>query len=255
MLIVLALVLGAVIGSFLNVVIVRLPKQESLVFPGSHCPACQSSIRWFDNIPMASFLWLRGRCRECQAPISWRYPAVETAAAGLFAVAAWRFGPRPEALLPAWLFVAVLIAVTAIDLEHQLIPDRITLPGIALGFLASLVNPAGSWLASLLGIALGGGFIFVVIVVARWLLGRDAMGGGDMKLCAMIGAFLGWKLTVLTMMLAAISGGLIGGTLLILGVRERRDPIPFGPFLATGALVSLFWGDPIIRWYFRSFTP
>jgi leader peptidase (prepilin peptidase)/N-methyltransferase len=249
MLIALALVLGAVIGSFLNVVIFRLPKQVSLAFPGSHCPACQSPIRWFDNVPVISFLWLRGHCRTCRAPIPWRYPAIEAITAGLFALAAWHFGWHP-ALLWAGLLSALLIVVTAIDLEHQLIPDRITLPGIVLGFVASVATSRTTWLESLVGVLVGGGVFFVVIV-----LSRGGMGGGDMKLGAMIGAFLGWKLTVLTIMLAVISGGLVGVTLLITGLRQRRDPVPFGPFLAASALASLFWGDHIIRWYWRSFAP
>jgi leader peptidase (prepilin peptidase)/N-methyltransferase len=249
MLIVLALVLGAVIGSFLNVVIFRLPKQLSLAFPGSHCPACQSAIRWFDNIPVVSFLWLRGRCRACRSPISLRYPAVEAVTAALYALAAWHFGSQP-ALVWAWLLIAALVAVTAIDLEHQLIPDRITLPGIAVGFVASVLTSRTSWLESLVGVLVGGGVFFLVIVVSR-----GGMGGGDMKLGAMIGAFLGWKLTVLTIMLAVVSGGVVGVALLITGLRQRRDPVPFGPFLAASALVSLFWGDQIIRWYWRSFTP
>jgi len=249
MLIAFALVLGAVIGSFLNVVIFRLPKQVSLAFPGSHCPACQSAIRWFDNVPALSFLWLKGRCRTCHAPISWRYPAIEAVTAGLWAFAAWHFGWQP-ALVWAWLLIALLIVVTAIDLEHQLIPDRITLPGIVLGFVASVAVSRASWLESLVGALVGGGVFFLVIVFSR-----GGMGGGDMKLGAMIGAFLGWKLTLLTIMLAVISGGLVGVTLLITGLRQRRDPVPFGPFLAASALVSLFWGDHIIRWYWRSFGP
>lgn len=249
MLIVLALVLGAVIGSFLNVVIFRLPKQVSLAFPGSHCPACQTAIRWFDNIPVISFVWLRGRCRACQSPISLRYPAIEAVTASLYVLAAWQFGWQP-ALAWAWLLIALLIVVTAIDLEYQLIPDRITLPGIAVGFVASVATSRTSWLESLVGALVGGGVFFLVIV-----LSRGGMGGGDMKLGAMIGAFLGWKLTALTIMLAVISGGLVGVALLITGLRQRRDPVPFGPFLAASALVSLFWGDHIIRWYWRSFTP
>jgi leader peptidase (prepilin peptidase)/N-methyltransferase len=249
MLIAFALVLGAVIGSFLNVVIFRLPKQVSLAFPGSHCPACQSAIHWFDNVPMLSFLWLRGRCRACQASISPRYPAIEAVTAALFALAAGHFGLH-LALAWAWLLIALLIVVTAIDLEHQLIPDRITLPGIVVGFVTSVATAQTSWLDSLVGVLIGGGVFFLVI-----LLSRGGMGGGDMKLGAMIGAFLGWKLTVLTIMLAVISGGLVGVTLLITGLRQRRDPVPFGPFLAVSALVSLFWGNQIIRWYWRSFSP
>lgn len=241
--------LGAVIGSFLNVVAVRLPRGESVAHPPSHCPACRAAIAWFDNIPVLSFLALRGRCRHCRAPISWRYPLVETATATLFALAAWRLEARLEAVLPAWAFLAALVAVAAIDLEHEIIPDRITLPGIAAGFLASLVNPSVRWLDSLLGIAVGGGVILIVIVVSR-----GGMGGGDMKLCAMIGAFLGWQLAALTLFLAVIVGGAIAGTLLLTGLKRRKDRIPFGPFLAGSAVVSLFWGDTLLRWYWSGFV-
>jgi leader peptidase (prepilin peptidase)/N-methyltransferase len=247
---VLALALGATIGSFLNVVVARLPRGESLVSPGSYCPACRAPIRWFDNLPLVSFLVLRGRCRHCRGRIAWRYPLIEGATAALFALAAWRFGLRPEALVPAWVFVAALVAVTAIDLEHQLIPDRITLPGIGVGFVTSLVNPSVSWLDSLLGIAFGGGVLFVIIVASR-----GGMGGGDMKLGAMIGAFIGWQLLALTLLLAVILGGVIATTLLITGLKKRKDPIPFGPFLASSALVSLFWGDVVLRWYWRGVAP
>jgi leader peptidase (prepilin peptidase)/N-methyltransferase len=246
---VLALALGATIGSFLNVVVARLPRGESLVSPGSRCPACRTPIRWFDNVPLLSFLVLRGRCRRCGASIAWRYPVIEGVTAALFGLAAWRFGARPEALLPAWFFLATLVAVTAIDLEHQLIPDRITLPGIAVGFLASLANPSVSWLASLLGIALGGGLIFVIIVVSR-----GGMGGGDMKLCAMMGAFLGPKLALLAIFSGVVAGGMVAAILLASGLRGRKDPIPFGPFLALGGVVALFSGEDIVRWYFSAFA-
>jgi leader peptidase (prepilin peptidase) / N-methyltransferase len=243
-----SLALGAVIGSFLNVVIARLPKGENLVCPGSRCPACRAPIRWFHNIPLLSFAWLGGRCQQCRRPISWQYPLVEGVTAGLFALAAWRIGPGPG-LLAAWVFLAALVAITGIDLEHQLIPDRITLPGIVVGFVTSLVNPSVSWLDSLLGIAFGGGVLFVIIVASR-----GGMGGGDMKLGAMIGAFLGWQLIALTLLLAVLLGGLIAATLLITGLKKRKDPIPFGPFLASSALVSLFWGDLVLRWYWRGFA-
>ena len=245
----LALVLGATIGSFLNVVAVRLPRGESLVHPRSHCPACRAPIPWFDNIPLISFLALRGRCRRCRGPISWRYPLVEAATGALFALAAWRFGWTPRLLL-AWVFVAALVAVTAIDLEHQLIPDVITLPGIGAGFLASFVNPAVSWLASFLGIVLAGGLIFVVILVSR-----GGMGGGDMKLAAMLGAFLGYKMALLAIFSAVILGGLLAGVLMATGLRRRKDPIPFGPFLALGGVLALFAGEEMFRWYVSAFLP
>jgi len=243
-----SLVLGAVIGSFLNVVIVRLPQGESLVHPRSHCPACRAPIAWFDNIPVVSFVNLRGRCRQCQAPISWRYPLVEATTAALFGLAAWHFGFTVE-LLTAWPLLAALVAITAIDLDHQVIPDTITLPGIVAGFLASLVNPFVRWVDSLLGIAVGGGLILIVILVSR-----GGMGGGDMKLCAMIGAFLGWQLAALTLFMAVIVGGVIAAVLMITGLRKRKDRIPFGPFLAGSAAVSVFWGDALVAWYLSGFA-
>jgi leader peptidase (prepilin peptidase)/N-methyltransferase len=165
----------------------------------------------------------------------------------VFALSAVRFGPTPE-LAPALLFLLALIAVTAIDLEHQLIPDLITLPGIAAGFLSSLIVSRPGWKESLAGIALGGGILLIVI-----LLSGGGMGGGDMKLAAMMGAFLGWKLVLVAMFIGILLGGLVAVTLLASGRRGRKDPVPFGPFLATGSAASLFWGEGILRWYLGGF--
>lgn len=236
------------VGSFLNVVITRLPRKESLVSPPSRCPACGVPIRWYDNIPILSFLWLRGRCRSCRAAIAWHYPVVEAVTAGLFGLGAWRIGGQIE-LIAAWLFLSALIAITAIDLEHQLIPDRISLPGVLFGLLANLLTGRVSLPESIGGILLGGGTFFVIILVSR-----GGMGGGDMKLGAMIGAFLGWKLTILTIFFAVFLGGAIAAGLLLTGVRGRKDPVPFGPFLAAASVVSLFWGGEILLWYLRGFA-
>jgi leader peptidase (prepilin peptidase)/N-methyltransferase len=243
-----AILLGAVIGSFLNVVVVRLPRNESLVTPRSRCPACGTELHWFDNIPILSFLALRGCCRECGAAISWRYPIVETGSAALFALAAWRSTSLAD-LVIAWLFLAALVAVTAIDLEHQTIPDRITLPGIAVGFLTSFLGTRVSWLDSLLGILAGGGVLFAVIVVSG-----GGMGGGDMKLGAMMGAFLGYKVALLALFLAVILGGAVALALLSTGIRRRKDPIPFGPFLAVASAVAMLWGEGCVAWYLRMFS-
>jgi len=243
-----AILIGAVIGSFVNVVIVRLPRNESLVMPPSRCPACGTELHWFDNIPILSFLALRGCCRECGAAISWRYPTVEAGTAALFALAAWRSTSLTD-LVIAWLFLAALVAVTAIDLEHQIIPDRITLPGIAVGFVTSFLGTRVSWLESLIGIAVGGGILFAVIV-----LSGGGMGGGDMKLGAMIGAFLGYKLALLTLFFAVILGGAVALALLSAGIRRRKDPIPFGPFLAVAGAVAMLWGEAFVTWYLRMFS-
>lgn len=244
-----ALVLGGVIGSFLNVVILRLPRGQSLVRPPSHCSACGKPIRWFDNIPVLSFLWLRGRCRHCEAQISWRYPVIETATAFLFALTSWHLGWSLE-LAGAWLLLAALIAIAVIDLEHQIIPDAISLPAIAAGLALSFVTPSRSWIDSVLGIVVGGSIPFAVIV-----LSRGGMGGGDIRLGAVIGAFLGWKLVALTFFLAVVFGGVVATALLIAGRRGRKDRIPFGPFLAWSAVMSLFWGNAVLRWYWSAFAP
>ena len=244
----LAGVLGAVIGSFLNVVIARLPRGEGLLAPPSRCASCGTPIRWHDNIPLLSFLALRGRCRDCGVGIPWRYPIVEGGTAGLFALAAWRSTTLVQ-LAIAWLFQSALVAVTAIDLERQMIPDRITLPGAVIGFLASFLGTRVSWLESLLGIAVGGGILFGVI-----LLSGGGMGGGDMKLGAMMGAFLGYKLALLALFLAVILGGVVAVALLSTGFRKRKDPIPFGPFLALGGAITMLWGEAFLAWYLRMFS-
>jgi leader peptidase (prepilin peptidase)/N-methyltransferase len=239
---------GAVVGSFLNVVIVRLPRNESLVVPRSRCRACGTELHWFDNIPVLSFLALRGRCRACGGMISWRYPIVEAVTALMFALAAWR-STSPADLLLAWLFLSTLIVITGMDLEHQVIPDRITLPAIAVGFLTSFLGTRVSWLDSLLGILGGGGILFAVIV-----LSGGGMGGGDMKLGATIGAFLGYKLALLALFLSVMLGGIVALGLLSTGIRRRKDPIPFGPFLAMAAGAAILWGEAILTWYLRAFS-
>jgi len=246
---VVALLLGLVVGSFLNVVITRLPERRSLVTPRSACPACGAAIAWYDNVPLVSFAVLRGRCRSCARPISWRYPLTEAATAVLFGLAAARFGPAPS-LGVALLLIALLVAVTGIDLEHQIIPDVITLPGTAAGLLASLLTGDVPLVDSLIGIAAGGG-LFLLIILAS----RGGMGGGDVKLAAMLGAFLGWKVMLLSVLLAVLAGGAVAVMLLASGRTGRKDPIPFGPFLAGGGAVGLLWGEDLLEWYLGVFGP
>lgn len=240
-------VAGLLIGSFLNVVIARVPDRQSLLRPGSACPGCGAAIAWYDNVPILSFLALRGRCRACAAPISWRYPLIEGLTAALFGAAAYRFGPTPDAVVAAAL-LAVLVALTAIDLERQILPDVITLPGILAGTLANLATGRVPWLESLLGIGVGGG-IFAVIILAS----GGGMGGGDMKLGAMLGAFLGWKVVLLSIFLGVAGGAAVALALMASGARSRKDPIPFGPFLALGGTAGLFWGERVVRWYVSGF--
>ena len=241
-------VFGLLVGSFLNVVIARVPEGRSLIQPGSACPGCGAAIAWHDNIPILSFVALRGRCRACAAPIPWRYPIVEAVTGALFGAAGLAFGPTVDGVVAAAL-LAALVAITVIDLERQIIPDVISLPGIVAGVLASLASGRVPWLDSLLGILVGGG-LFLVIILAS----GGGMGGGDMKLGAMLGAFLGWKVVLLSVFVAVVVGGALAVVLLSTGVRGRKDPIPFGPFLAAGGAAGLFWGERMVRWYLSGFA-
>jgi leader peptidase (prepilin peptidase)/N-methyltransferase len=243
----LPLLFGLVIGSFLNVVIARVPEGRSVWRPRSTCPGCGVPIAWYDNIPLVSFAVLRGRCRACGMAISPRYPIVEAATALLFVVAYLVLGPTLD-FVAAALLLAALIAITAIDFSHQIIPDVITLPGILAGVAANLVTHRVTWVESLLGIIVGGGIFLVIILVSR-----GGMGGGDMKLGAMLGAFLGWKLGLLAVLLGVLSGGFVALCLLILGRKGRKEAIPFGPFLALGGAVSFLWGETLLAWYLGRF--
>jgi len=239
---------GLIWGSFLNVVIHRLPAGESVVHPGSRCPACRTPIRPWDNIPLLSFLLLRGRCRACGAPISWRYPAVEALTAALFVLALERFGPTPPTLA-LLLFLSGLIVVSGIDLDQQIIPNLITLPGIPLGLIAGFLWGDPPLLDRMVGTLTGAGFLYLVLFYGSVLYGQEAMGEGDLNLIAYVGAFLGWRAVVITILVGCLSGSLVGLLLIALGRLERRQQIPFGPFLSFGAVVALFWGPLLIDWY------
>jgi leader peptidase (prepilin peptidase) / N-methyltransferase len=241
-------IMGLCVGSFLNVVIARVPQGRSVVHPGSACPRCGQPIAWFDNIPLLSYVVLRARCRHCKEPISLRYPLVELLTGLLFVLTAWELGSGLH-LLAGLALMATLIAITAIDLDCQLIPDVISLPGIVVGFVLSAIAGQPGWLDSLIGILVGGGLFFVIIVASR-----GGMGGGDMKLGAMLGAFLGWKLVLVAALLAVLSGGVVAIILLALRSKGRKDAVPFGPFLALGGAVSLFWGVPLLEWYLGVFS-
>jgi leader peptidase (prepilin peptidase)/N-methyltransferase len=245
--VVVPLIFGLVIGSFLNVVIVRLPEGRSIWRPRSSCPGCGTPIAWHDNIPLLSFAILRGRCRTCGRAIALRYPLVEAATGALFALSYLVFGPTPDFLVAA-VFLAALVAITGIDLAHQIIPDVITLPGILAGVVATLATSRVSWLESLVGIVVCGGIFFVIILASR-----GGMGGGDMKLGAMLGAFLGWKLGLLALMLGVLAGGAVALCLLVLGRKGRKEAIPFGPFLALGGAITMLWGETILSWYLDRF--
>jgi leader peptidase (prepilin peptidase)/N-methyltransferase len=236
---------GLVLGSFLNVVIYRLPRGMSLVRPGSHCPACGAAVRWFDNVPVLSYLLLGARCRVCRATISPRYPLVELATGILAVAVVARFGLTLPGL-ESMLLVMLLLPLALIDLEHHLLPDVLTLPGIALGLGGSLAGGLVPLVDSLIGALIGAAVPYAVIVVYRWLRGVEGMGLGDVKLLAMIGAFLGWQGVLLTLGLAASAGALLGLTLIALGRGKRDTELPFGTFLAGAATVVLFAGGTLL---------
>ncbi len=238
---------GLAIGSFLNVVIARVPAGRSLVRPGSACPGCSALLKWYDNIPVLSFLVLRGRCRACGMTISWRYPIVEMVTAMVLVLAYVALGPTADFAV-AVVLLAGLIAITGIDLQHQLIPDAITLPGLLVGLLLNLATGRISWIESVIGILVGGGLFLAIILVSR-----GGMGGGDLKLGAMLGAFLGWKALLFALFVAIVLGGVVGTLLLATSLRGRKDPIPFGPFLAAGGAMALFWGERAFGWWMGGF--
>lgn len=243
-----AFLLGAVIGSFLNVCIYRLPREESISWPPSHCPSCQTQIAWYDNIPIISYLVLAGRCRHCSARISWQYPVVELANAIGYAGLVWWFGVGWETAAYAVLLSA-LIVVTGIDLTHFIIPNVITVPGIVLGLAAAAtILPIGI-VNAVLGVAVGGGLLWVLAWASPYLFGKEGMGGGDIKLLAMIGAFLGWKPVLLTVMVGALAGSIVGLALIVLRFMDREQYMPFGPFLALGAVIALFFYHDLLDWY------
>ncbi|MDR7417491.1 MAG: prepilin peptidase [Armatimonadota bacterium] len=236
-----AAAVGLILGSFANVLIHRLPREESIVWPGSRCPSCKAPIRPTDNIPILSFLSLRGRCRDCGARISLRYPLVEALMAAA-AAAVWWAMPDLLSRIAGVIFAFLLIVITFIDLDVQLILNRLTYPGVAVGLAFAFL--AGRGLPALAS-AVGAAALIAAIVVAS----RGGMGGGDVKLAAMMGAFLGWPGVAVALFAGFLIGGLFGVVLLALKLKGRKDAIPFGPALAAGGLIALFWGEAIARWY------
>tara|TARA_B100000315_G_scaffold249499_3_gene280810 strand:+ start:1724 stop:2623 length:900 start_codon:yes stop_codon:yes gene_type:complete len=241
-------VFGAMVGSFLNVCIHRLPRDLSVILPSSHCPACQTTLRVVDNIPFFSFLALRGRCRYCNVKISWRYPFVEALNGLVYVVTVEKFGLESVTLVYA-LLLSALIVVIFIDFDYQIIPNEITFPGMLLGFLSAVTVLPISWQDSVGGLLCGGGVLFFVVWISPYIFGREGMGMGDVKLLAMLGAFLGWKATLFTLLLASFSGAMVGLILLATKLITRREPIPFGPFLALGGVMVIFFGEGLIEWY------
>jgi len=259
---------GACIGSFLNVCIYRIPKDESIVLPRSHCPQCGKLIAWYDNIPIMSWILLRGQCRHCGKSISPRYILVEMLVATLFTLVWLQYGPTVFTPI-YWLVIGGLVVATFIDFEYYIIPDRISLGGIALGLIISAVFPQihslGSivpqttvWtglMQSLIGILAGAGSLYLVAVVGRMIFKKDAMGLGDVKLLGAIGAFLGWRAVVFTIVVSSFAGSIVGVALIALGDREWQSKIPYGPYIALAAVLWIFFGVDLWNAYIDFMSP
>jgi len=255
-----AFIFGTIVGSFLNVCIGRIPNDESVVFPASHCPKCKASIVFYDNFPLVSYLWLQGKCRACRERISPRYFFVELLT-GLVAMALYsRFG-LSYTFAVSFVFAAALIVISFIDLAVRIVPDVISLPGIIGGLVFSVMGYfvftdsseiLPTPLSSLIGILVGGGFLLATAWIYEKVTGVDGMGGGDIKLLAMIGAFLGWPSVPVTLFVASVLGSVIGLGLMVVTGAGRRLALPFAPFLCSGALIYLFYGEVLIQFYLPS---
>ena len=240
-------ILGLTVGSFLNVCIHRIPRRQSLVYPGSRCPHCGDALRWYDNVPVLGYVSLLGRCRQCHARISLRYPLVELVTMALFVVHGMAFG-WSALLVPRLLFACMLVVLFAIDLEHQLLPNVITLPGIVIGLIASAVLPPG-FIDAIIGAIVGGGVLWLIGEAYYRYSGHEGLGGGDVKMLAMIGAFLGWKLVLVTLVLSSFAGSIVGLGVIVMKRGGMKYALPYGTFLALGALTASLVGERIVNWY------
>jgi leader peptidase (prepilin peptidase) / N-methyltransferase len=239
-----AVLVGLCFGSFLNVCILRLPRDQSLVHPRSTCPSCKQPIAWRDNIPVFSWLLLRGKCRWCHKPISLQYPLIEAVVGLLWGVSVLAYGPTPRALAAA-LFGTILLGIALTDARYYIIPDEFTWGGLVIGLLLSLVGGVDGFLFALLGAAVGFLLLWLVGVAGSWVFKEDAMGGGDVKMMAMVGSFVGWHGVLITVFAGAAFGSLI---FVPLSLKKKRL-VPFGVFLAVGAVVAFVFGDAIVTWY------
>lgn len=237
-----AFIFGAIVGSFLNVCIFRIPEKKSIVKPSSQCPQCHHPIRFYDNIPILSFIILRAKCRDCGAKIPWRYPLVELITAVFSLLLFIKFGLSLNFLV-FFVFTAVLIVITFIDLDHQIIPDVLSLPGIPIFFLAAVFIVKVPWKESLIGLLVGGGVLFAVAFTYELITKREGMGGGDIKLLAMIGGFFGWKSLIFVLLFSSLAGAVVGVTIMILHKKDMKYAVPFGPFLSAAAVGYIFWGN------------
>ena len=251
-------ILGATVGSFLNVCIHRLPREESIVWPSSRCPLCHKAIRWYDNIPIVSVVLLKGRCRWCQGKISLRYLVIELLTAISFLWIWLHFGLTIQTLVAAVLFSLLLIA-TVVDLEHQIIPDEVSLGGLGAGIVLSTLIPSlqdetvwfRGFVQSLIGALVGGAVIYATGVIGKLIFRKEAMGGGDVKLLAMLGALLGWKKVLFVYLVAPFFALPVG---LFVKFAKRTEIIPFGPFLSLAGWIAFLWADPILAWYWPAWS-
>lgn len=237
--------IGAVVGSFLNVCILRLPSQQSVVRPPSRCPRCGTGVRWYDNVPILSWLFLRGRCRNCKNPISIQYPIIELATALIWAWMAFRFGSELESLRGA-LFLTLLLGIAMTDAREYIIPDEFSIGGLILGLGLSLAHGVEGLRPAVIGAAVGFGLLWLIAWLGKHAFKKEAMGGGDIKMMAMVGAFVGWTGVFLTIFLGSVVGTVVFGPLALIG---RKKDVPFGIFLAIGAAITFLWGDAVIEWY------
>jgi leader peptidase (prepilin peptidase)/N-methyltransferase len=238
---------GLMVGSFLNVCIYRLPLKQSIAWPASHCTACERPLAWYENVPVVAWVTLGGRCRTCHTRISAMYPIVELVTGALFVGGYLLYGVTPLTFVRI-AFGCAMIVLFVIDLQHRILPNVITVTGVPIGFALSLFLPPG-WKESLIGLLLGGGVLWVIGEAYYRLRGVDGLGMGDVKMLAMIGAFLGWRLTLVTLIFASFSGSLAGVAMLASGRGGMKAALPFGTFLAVGAMVAAVAGDQIFNWY------
>lgn len=239
---------GLCIGSFLNVCIYRLPLSKSIIKPGSMCPGCETPIRFYDNVPVLSYIWLKGRCRNCKTAISFRYVMVEILTGICALCTLMKFDLSLEGLI-YFVFIAALIVIIYIDIDHRIIPNVITLPGILIFFIASFAVETVTFKDSILGIVIGGGSLYLVAWTYRLLTGKEGMGGGDIKLLAMFGALIGWKGVLFTIFVSSAIGTTAGLAVMLVTKKNMKLAIPFGPFLSIGAVMYIFFGPVIIHWY------
>ena len=238
---------GLIVGSFLNVCIYRLPRGQSVASPASHCTSCGRTLRWFENVPVIGWFLLRGRCRTCGERISVMYPAVELVTAALFLLEYWQLGWQPL-LAVRLVFACAMVVLFVVDLQHRVLPNVITLPGVVAGLALSVVLEPG-WRDALIGVLVGGGALLAIAEAYYRVRGEEGLGMGDVKMLAMIGAFLGWQLMLVTLLLASVLGSLIGVSLMALNRGDGKYALPLGSFLAIGAIAATVIGEPFVEWY------